>query len=87
MLISRNGTQLRGKNQMQTPPIQNDPIIFKSDNPEREAVGFIAFLVRFFQVPFVKKEKDRVTVRITGGVYVFERDNAERSISNPSYLS
>lgn len=61
---------------MQTPPIQSNPNIFKSANPEQEASGFIAFLTRFFQVPFVKNEKDRVTVRITGGVYVFEKDDA-----------
>ncbi len=63
---------------MQTPPIQSDLVILKSANPEREAGGFIAFLTRFFQVPFVKNEKDCVTVRITGGVFVFEKDSAQK---------
>ncbi len=61
---------------MQTSPLQSDPIVFKSPNPEQEARGFIAFLARYFRVPFVRNEKDRVTVRITGGVYVFEKDDA-----------
>ena len=54
--------------------MENNPVILKSANPEREAGGFIAFLTRFFQVPFVKNEKDRVTVRIKGKVFVFEKD-------------
>lgn len=71
ILFSRKDKLLRGKNQM-----ENNVVILKSPNPEREAGGFIAFLTRFFQVPFVKNEKDRVTVRITGGVFVFEKDSA-----------
>jgi len=49
------------------PPIQNDQGVFKDSNPDQEAGEFVAFLTKFFRVPFLKNEKDCATVRITGG--------------------